>query len=330
MSTSKMIAPKLLQQMKEYSWNKLEIYPFDKTCISQLRYITTFFNDKKIAEEIGYKELVNIVKEVQTLDTKTIALDEGSRAMIRIQLGKLMLMTKKCLAHHNKNIKSETEKKETWEIVSDSLFKTAASKSERFKLMNVASIPNVDAYFFLGITRLKEIEPLVRDSKSKDPIGEILTKSSYVFELEDEFDPDVFIRKLQVAVNCVKLEQAQVPYVPNEVEKLTQQHGIITDKFAKKIKVSVNAGASILDAIAPKAPSPAVSMSQTVNMAPSYNEFEETVLKLSGMIEDILDDSYVPDYDPELTAKWLKVYLQINKELIDFWSANWKDFDKKI
>lgn len=330
MSSHKVISSELLLKIKEYAWKKLESYPFDKTVLTELHHISFFYNDHEYTRNIDYDKVVDIIKRVQTLDTRLYNLDEASRALLRIQYGKLMLIAKECLEKYNENLTSESGKRKTWEDVSNILFNTIAKRSERFKLMNIARIPSVESYYFLGITRLKEIEPLVKDSESSDPIGELLVAAGYQFNIDEEFDQDNFISKVKVYANSLKLQQAQVPCTDYEVELITDQQGVITDKFAKKLKRAVNAGQSIPQLLKSSVPSSAIPKTPSVNMAPSYNEFEETILKLSEMVEDILDDNYIPDYSPELTAKWLKVYLQLNSDLVEFWSSKWKDFDRNF
>lgn len=330
MSSHKVISPELLLKIKEYAWKKLECYPFDKAALTELHHISFFFEDSEYLNSLNYENIISIIEKVQLLEARLYNLDEASRALIKIQYGKLMIIAKECLAKHNEYIASETGKKETWEAVSNRLFNTIAKRSERFKLMNIASIPSVESYYFLGITRLKELEPLVKDSKSDDPIGELLTAAGYQFNIDEEFDPDVFEEKVKVYANILKLQQANVQVTDHEAKLITTEKGVITDKFVKKLKVAVNAGQSIPAVIKPSVPSPAVSKAPSVNLAPSYNEFEETILKLSGMVEDILDDNYIPDYSPELTAKWLKVYLQLNSDLVEFWSLKWKDFTRNF
>lgn len=325
MNKTSIISTEVLLKINEYARKKLEIYPFGKDCIAEMNYLTTLFNDEKFYDEVDYNSVVNVLQKIQNFDITSASLDESARAIIRIRQGKLILAARKLLIKHNKAHSTETEKKKKWEEVSEKLFGSIASKSERFKLMNIAKIPKVEAYFFLGISRLKEIVPLVSESKSDDPIGELLSKSNYTFSLSEELNIEDFIQKIKVAANCQKLDNANVPYVINEVEKITKNYGIVTDKFARKLKVASNAGSSITD-IENKKNISNVKSKMLSFMDPSYNKFDETVLQLSEMIEDILNDKYVPGYDPELTARWLMVLLQMNDELLSHWSANWSNF----
>lgn len=320
----------LVKKMNRYTRKKFDAYPFDKDVLKRLKHYSSSFNDASFIANIDIKDLSNVIVKAQIMENQIENLDESTYAFFKIQVGKLLNMAQSALKEYNKTLNSETEKKETWEIMSQRLFNTVAKRAERFKLMNLALIPKIEDYYFLGITRLRQLEPLVSGLTSPDPIGDLLSAAKYTFSIDEDLGSEKFKQIAEIAANSLTLKKHNIPFTDHEVENLSKKCGIIPQSQAKKIKASVSRGNSIAETIEKvKQPAPTVA-APSVDMSPSYNEFEETCLKMTKMMEDILDDQYVPSYSPELTAKWLSVMSKLNSDLSDFWSVKWADFERNI
>ena len=326
MTNETIITQKLLHELHDYEWKKLEAYPNDKSFLPELHQLSSQFNNESVITSIDFNKVASLIKKVQILDVTLRNFDEACYASLRIQIGKLMLLVRSSIKHHNNNISKVTDKRKNWDTVSSEIFGSLASRSERFKLMNVASIPNVEAYSFLGIARLKEIESEASRISSVDPIGDILIKGRFQLDMDKEVDLEEFKRLIILGMNCLKLEKVGVHYTQNEIDQLTSDKGALSDKDAKLLKRGVDRGSNLLEIATTKVISPSVAKAPSVNVSPSYNELEETCLKLTHMMEDIMNDSYVPDYSPEITARVLSVLNGMTVELREFWASRWKDF----
>lgn len=330
MPDAKLIQPALLKKIERYNWKKFEIYPFDSDVLKKMKRYCLSADDQNFIEHLDINDLSSAIVQAQLMETRLTNLDESALAFIKIQIGKMLNMAQQSLKAYNKSLTTESQKKETWEAMSQRLFDTVAKRAERFKLMSLAKIPKVEDYHFIGITRLNQIVPVVSGSSSPDPIGELLLLAGFSYDIDEEIDVDRFKEIIEIGANSLILTKNNIPYTNSELVEISSKHGIIPQSYAKKIKVSVSRGNTISASIGKTlTPTPKL-VAATVDMAPSYNELDETCLKLSKMMEDILDDQYVPPYHPELTAKWLSVLSKLNSDLLDFWSVKWDKFERNI
>jgi len=320
----------LINQRKEAILNSA---PFEKKTIDRLHHISFLFGDKERHENLDIKEASEIFKDISGALVISKNMNDAVEAHIKIQLGKLLIMIQDHVNFYNKNIKSSYEKRMSFDEASRNVFGSEVSRADRFKLKNVAKIPKVEMYSFLGISKLKQIEPVVRQIKSEDPIGDLLYSCGFEFKLKDETDISLISSMVSKAANKLLLEEENVYASKDDIEILSKSNKIISQKQLKMISASVNRGNPISLAVSSAVNKKSKKKIQ-IDISPSYNKFEETCLNLSDMIEDILEDEYLPDYDGSSTATMLKVLLELQRDLVNAWASkgkmHWPTFSKEV
>ncbi|TVM33672.1 hypothetical protein [Oceanidesulfovibrio marinus] len=320
----------LIWQRKEAILNSA---PFEKKTLDRLHHISFLFGDDERHVNLDLKEASEIYRDISEALVISKNMDAAVEAHIQIQLGKLLVMIQDHVNFYNKNIKSAYEKRISFDEASRNVFGSEISRSDRFKLKNVARIPKVEMYSFLGISKLKQIEPVTREIDSEDPIGDLLGSYGYEFKLENEDDFSFAGSIVIKAANKIKLEKNGVFADEYDIDILTKNHGSLSNKQVKMVAASVNRGNPISLAVESSIKKQSTKVTQ-VDISPSYNKFEETCLRLSDMIEDILDDEYLPDYDGSSTATMLKVLVELQNDLICAWSnkgkMHWTTFAKEV
>jgi hypothetical protein len=197
--------------------------------------------------------------------------------------------------------------------------------------MKIAQIPSVERWFFLGLNRLMQIQPFVEDIETDDPIGTLLGSSEYKFCLESSSNED-FGFMFKKYLNLTALSAAQLQLNDPVLEQLTKAYPKpITAKLAKNIVNGVKNGSSLHAVVArlvskPSLVSSSEELFEEVDMAPSWNTFDETCLKLQQMMEELVDNEIVPDYPSFVTSSALKGLISLAMDLDEHWNTNWKDY----
>lgn len=193
----------------------------------------------------------------------------------------------------------------------------------------------MEKWTFLGITRLEQIAPIVKDYDSDDPIGDILKKSNYKFNLESSENDADFALNFRKYLNLLKFKDVNLKASEEDLKSLTKaKSGIIPDSMIKKIRNAVTRGASVSAAIsnivAPKQQN-IIVLEDDLDYAPEYNELEETCYKLMSMCDAVIKDKYIPEYKDNDRSTWLMLQsvLASTTDLIEFWEKYWKTFNKK-
>lgn len=327
-----MVSLEVLDQIRERSWLLLQSGPFKRTTMERLQHISFHYGDGMSHVGMALDEAVSIFNEVREALIISKNLDKAVYALVKIQLGKLLLMVKEHIRHYNKNMRDKSNKRETFDEVADRLFSSIAGRAARFNLMAVAKIPNVEAYAFLGITRLVALSNILKEMGEFDPIHELLEDSGYVFNLETEDDNNEFAFMVSKAANKRMLAEKNVPIDEANLTVVTNRakNNILTRKAVQQMSAVYKRTNSVDTAVTssikstkPKTTSP--------DLSPSYNKLEETVLQLTDMLEDILDDGYSPkDFDGEITASMFATLASLQEEVFYAWSESpsmkWKGF----
>lgn len=333
------ISADVLQQINKRAWQLLNSAPFKKTTLERIKFISSNYGNENFHINIDIDNAVSDIKEV--LESLTVAknMDMSAYAIIEIQLGKYMIMVKDAIKHRNKTKATETEKRLLFTKVSDDIFKSIGSSAKRYQLMRVAKIPNVESYSFLGITRLNSLAIALESiisSKSLvgiDPVQALLAESGYTFKLENDEELENFSFLLEKAANKLMLKIKQVPIDEPNLAAITKSKGILNEKNIKLISSTFKRTGSINTACTSTIKKPAKNTYQE-DLSPSYNRLEETILDLSDMIEDILDDRYCPDYHGETTANMFATLASLQEELFEAWSDSthmkWKGFKEGL
>ena len=331
--TNKFVSDEDLAYINKTKQNFIESGAINRSVLDRLHHITFFFDQEAETKDLSLDESTDIFRQVDQAITVFKNSNEAVYAHFQIQLGKILCIIDAHIKNYTEDVDSAVDKKKKFTEIAEQLFDTEAKRSNRYKLMQLARIPKIESYSFLGISRLKDLIPIISTIDSDDPLGTILEESGYEFSLKSDDDIKSFKHNVAKAANKVQLADLPIPIEENDLEIITKNKGIISTVNAKKIIASVNRGNSVNDAInnivqvkKKKGSSP--------DLSPSYNKFEETCLHFTDMIEDILNDEYVPDYDGRSTATMLKVLYDLQSELIATWSANgkmnWKSFAKEM
>jgi len=258
--------------------------------------------------------------------------DEAFYAYGSIMLGKILNSFKKTLKHQQSRLKTQTEKRKIQEEFDALLFKKKISSETKRYRMRIAEIPLVERWFFLGINRLIQLQPLVRNIKTTDPIGTLLGSSAYKFTLENSLNEDFgFIFKKYLNATTLSPIRDSISDAP--LEKLTNAFPkTIPKEIQKKIINGVKSGVSfkgIVNTLIAKnnIQSPEGMTYTEPDLAPSWNLFDETCLKLQGIMEDILLNKVIPDYPPFITGAALLSLISLADDLKEFWKHNWEEFE---
>lgn len=319
------------ENLKNYLLNKFEAYPIDKDALVRVLYLTAThrYNSELGIENID--ELVSLKIRLELSSNKMERYDKAAKAYIDIQLGKILILIRDITKKLKNIIKDPVEREKIVLKINENLFPTKKSKSRRSDLRNVASIPSVEKFYFLGIELLIEISRVVKDINSNNPIEEILAESGIDFENLEKIDEEQRVFLLKVGVNKIKFDKKSLNIPKYLLESITKEKGIVSEDSVKKMVNAVKKGASLFDAVDSfylKKPKQ-VYFLEDIDAAPLWNRMEETCLQLMDMIEDRIDDNRnIPVYSPERTAKMFKTLLFLLNTLNSHWSKTWDNWSE--
>lgn len=320
------ISQETLDKIREYHWTQLEAGPLNKKTVERLHHISFHYRDGTTHAEMNLNEAVEILTEISRDLAVSTGLKMASEALYKIQYGKLLLMVEEHIQHHNKNITDATVKRETFEEISDRLFDSIGKRARRFDFMRVAKIPNVESYSFLGITRLVALANVLESIENPDPLQKLLSESGYEFKLENDDDTNEFVSLVSKAANRKLLADKKVIVDEQTLATITQQTkgGILPKSAVQKISSAVKRNNTI-DSEVISSIQKTTKKSTSPDLSPSYNKLEETVLQLTDMMEEILDDGYIPDgYRGERTAYMFATLVSLQEEVFHAWSDSTK------
>ncbi len=314
------------KQIDDYVNQKLEKMPFSKETIDEALSLASRYDPNKVDEAIDVDKTIELVNKIEDSITISKNLDKAAYAIIRIAEGKILNMIAAKLKVHNKKCKNED--KIDLELIYNKIFTTKYRQARRYAIMAVAKISDAEKFFFLGIDKLIEISRIVKDSKSKEPIKDLLKKCSYKFNLSEEESVEDLRLKINTIINLAKFNKASLSPPADLLEQYTNKNGIVSDKDVKTIVAQVGQDmGKLYDAmLGTSTKKKRDSKVQAEDNSSSFNEFESTAIKLTEIIEDILYYETTPDYDPEFTKSIMYVLMKMEVDMLEFWKKHWKDF----
>ena len=336
---SKIIETFQNEDIKSYIYKKLQEHPLDIDIVTKVLQKTVNFENLKINSSQEFDELVNLKNTFETNIIKMSNYDKATRAFLKIQTGKLLVIFENSLKEIKKNAKSRIKAEQERIKLTSKLFVTVKQKDRHYDLLRVAKIPNVENFCFLGIELLIELARVIPNIKSDNPILEILYAGGYTYDSEKEDTPKDFIRQITLGVNKLKFIRSNISVPANMLEDITSKKGVVSGKDIEKVKKSLKRGTPLYAALElcflkkkDNDPMQNITFNPTTNtididLSPSYNQLEETCLKLTDMMEDIFSDNYVPDHSPERFVSMLEVLHYTTKDLMDYWAKKWDKFD---
>lgn len=327
------------EDIKKYIYKKLQEHPMDLEIVTKVLNKTIDFETIKINSSQGLEELVQLKNSFEKNIVRMTNYDKATKAFLDIQTGKLLIIINNTLKEIKKShVKATDAEYERIKLI-DKLFKTKQSKARHYDLLKVAKIPFVENFCFLGIELLVELARVTNEIKSDNPILTILHEDGYKYDSEKEDTHEDFARQIKLGVNKLKFMSSNITLGHEILEKITNSNGIVSKKQIERIEKALKRGTSLdnsLELCFFKDKNDYSFRNTTfdsstgiisVDISPSYNQLEETCLKLTDMMEDILSDNYVPDHSPERFSSMLEVLHFTNKELMDYWAKKWDKFD---
>ena len=331
----KIIDQNVLEKINGYIKRQTTSGPFDEDDIEHLKQLLSSLPSGGVPSNFNIESFISIYRDVENKFEVLKNLDRAVYAYICILLGKCLNSITEYIDQLEAKIDTETSKKELRKQYSDALFGSDESRASRYNKQLVARIPGVESWSFLGITKLEQIAPIVKDYDSDDPIGDVLKESSYQFTLESSESDKDFTLNFRKYLNLLKFKVANLNASEEDLKSLTKaKSGIVPDSMIKKIQNAVTRGSSVSAAIsnivAPKQQN-FIALEDEVDYAPEYNELEETCYKLMSMCDAAIKDKYIHEYKDSDRSTWLMLQsvLAITTDLIEFWEKYWKTFNGK-
>jgi hypothetical protein len=314
------------KQIEDYVNQKVRTKPFSKETIEEALSLASRYDPNKVDEAIDVDKTIGLVNKIEDSITISKNLDKAAFALIRIAEGKILNMIVAKLKDHNKKCKKED--KIDLELIYSKIFTTKYRRARRYGIMSVARIPDAEKFSFLGIDKLIEISRVVKDSKSKEPIAELLKKCGYKFNLSEEESVEDLRLKINTIINLAKFNEVSLSPPADLLEQYTNKNGIVSDKAVETIadQVGQDMGKLYEAMLGKSTKKERGSEAQAEDNSSSFNEFESTAIKLTEIIEDILYYKTTPDYDPEFTKSIMYVLMKMEVDMLEFWKERWKDF----
>uniref|UniRef100_I2PWX3 Uncharacterized protein n=1 Tax=Desulfovibrio sp. U5L TaxID=596152 RepID=I2PWX3_9BACT len=319
------------ENLNNYLLKKFESYPIDKEALDKVLYLSATYKKSFDFNFDNIGEIISLKTRLELSSNKMEVYDKAAKAYIDIQLGKILIIIHDIINKLKLKVPDPVEREKIILKINEDLFPTKKSRSRRSDLRNVAAIPNVEKFYFLGIELLIEISRVVKDLNSSNPIEDIILESGIDYQNLDDLDEEKRSFMLKLGVNKIKFQKKSINIPSNILESVTKSFGIISEDSVKKVSNALKKGSSIIDVVDNfyfKQPKQLYSI-EDIDMAPSWNRMEEVCLQLMDMIEDRIDDGRnQPNYSPERTAKMFKTLLFLIDALNAHWSKNWNNWSE--
>lgn len=309
----------------DYFKNTLRSSPFDSSSIKEIEDLTNDFWDQKKSITYDIKEVEILLKNLRESLAVFKNSNKAIEAYIEIKITKLMILIENDLIKKKNTLITEKEKNELALSIRNRLFPERAKKpSTYYALKKTASIKNVEAYCFLGKTKLRDLSSVI-DMALDDPIGSFFAKHGFKFDIREILSDEDFSLKIYTMVNTELLNNYNLFPTMESVEEYTKRNQKLTNKAIINISNKINATHTVNDILTDT--TPVIKDKKEQDKSPSYNKFEEHCLKLMDMMEDIINDDYAPEFETPAFKVLLEVLHDMNSELYNYWSDAWEGFD---
>lgn len=349
------IIPKeLFRKLNGYIEDKLSSYPVDQGILEKIRNVTAETNFAHQTNEYDIDYIIGLRNDFQKNIVKIEMHDNAAIAYLKICDGRMLNRISDHLKYCKSQKKTATEKKFVELEIRKKFGLGEKFKSTDFKLMQVARIPFVEDFCFLGLEILKKLASTVSELQSQNPLLHMLYYGGYTYNENNEINQNELAEMVEKGVNAYKFNMQRGLCVSDEnLSLITKFIGIVNDSDVESfminhmVDIEEDKNIEILLAMNDKkVKSGAVNKSdndlvdfdfvmQTQPLprspsAPSYNKFEETCLSLTEMMEDIIDDRYIPNAGAYRMASNMQILFYTMIETLKFWKDSWKEFDENF
>lgn len=341
----KIIPREAFEKLNGYIEKKLESYPVDQDLMAKVKTLISEENIGSSIDAVDIDFIIDLRTKFNSNIVKLIRHDRAALTYLRIQDAKILYIISEYIKQVQNTKATMTEKNLVKEEIGKKLGVSGKFSSTEWKLISVAKIPFVENFCFLGIETLKNLAPVVDTIRSPNPILHLLYFGGFVYnELVDIGEKELSFlvkrgaNKFELEKSGVSLSDANIDLITNAVNIMSWKASLqasvgamlnmnedqIVNVILKNDKK--RASPAIITPVVPQTANPAIPTT-TKGTAPTYNQFEETCLRLTRMMEDIVDDGYVPTHDGEVTATYLKLLIYCMTDLIEHWKSSWPTFN---
>ena len=333
------------EKLNGYIEKKLSSYPVDQDLISKVKSLTSEENTGSSIDSFDIDFIIDIRTKFNSNILKITRHDRAAITYLKIQDAKILYIISQYIKEIQKTKVTMTEKKLVKVEIGKKLGIGEKFSSTEWKLISVARIPFVENFCFLGIETLKNIAPVIDTIRSSNPILYLLFHGGYVYNDLHDIDEKELSYLVKRGANKYNLDASGINLSEANLDLVTKSSNIIPamtvlrasvgtlvgldeDKIVENLlpKSKTTSTTSISPSILPPTANPTLPMTASKS-APSYNQFEETCLRLVGMMEDIVDDGYVPTHEGDRAATNLKLLLYSMTDLIEHWKSSWPTFN---
>lgn len=333
------------EKLNGYIKRKLSSYPVDQDILSKILLITSEENESSAINATDLDFIIDLRKRFIENIKNIERHDKAAIAYLKIRDGKLLNIISLYLKKQKSLKNSATEKKAVEQEIRQQLGLSESFSSTDFKLIAVSKIPFVENFCFLGIELLKELAPLIPDIDSTNPLLYLLYLGGYVYDERQDLTASTATEIFKKGANKFKLLSKNILVSDEQAGLIGQKVGIISNKDVTSLAIHAMIDTDhekLIDTYIQKFPTPqttpktlptpaAIPLTITAlaaRSAPTYNQLEETCLELIEMMEDVLVDRYVPNFDGRRASTNLEVLYYTTLSLMNFWEANWPSFNE--
>lgn len=341
----KIIPREAFEKLNGYIEKKLESYPVDQDLIAKVKNLTSEENTGASIDSFDIDFIIDLRTKFNSNIVRITRHDRAAITYLKIQDAKMLYIISEYIKEVQKTKATMTEKNLVKEEIGKKLGVGGKFSSTEWKLVSVAKIPFVENFCFLGIDTLKNLAPVVDTIRSGNPILYLLYYGGYIYNELQDLDEKELSFLVKRGANKFQLKNTGISLSDANIDLITKNSNIITAMDALHVSISAmleldeehivsyllqkskkTSTTATNTSILPPTANPAIPTT-TKGSAPTYNQFEETCLRLTRMMEDIVDDGYVPTHDGEVTATYLKLLIYCMTDLIEHWKSSWPTFN---
>lgn len=349
------IIPKeFFRKLNGYIEDKLSSYPVDQGILGKIRNATAETNFANPVNEYDIDYIIDLRNNFHNNIAKIEMHDKAAITYLKICDGRMLNIISDYLKYCKSQKKTATEKKLVEFEIRKRFGLGEKFKSTDFKLMQVAKIPFAEDFCFLGIEILKELASTVFELQSQNPLLHMLYYGGYIYNENNEINQNELTEMIEKGVNVYKFNMQRGLCVSDDnLSLITKSIGIVNDSDVESFVINhmvdieedknieillAKNDKKIKSGVVNKSDNDLVDFDFVMQAqplprspsAPSYNKFEETCLSLTEMMEDIIDDQYIPTVGAYRMASNMQILFYTMIETLKFWKDSWKEFDENF